>query len=66
MYLDSPLELCRRRGCIVLLDQTQRECALEHHCKEAREDCPLRGHFTGLEFGVVASLEVEDGEQGPG
>lgn len=45
---DSPFEFCPRCGEVVLLDQTQRECATEHHC--AKGDCPLARFFTGIDF----------------
>lgn len=54
MYLDSPFELCRRHGCYVLLDQTVGQCAAEHRCEGSLEDCPLREHFKGTDFGPIA------------
>ena len=55
MYVDSPLELCRRHGCYVLLDQTLRECAAEHHCLSPETECPLKAHFSGIEFEPAAA-----------
>ena len=48
---DSPFELCPVCRQYVLLDQTQRQCASEHHCSDAAR-CPLRSCFTGIEFGA--------------
>lgn len=45
---DSPLEVCRICGEWVLLDQTHKECAREHHCTVER--CPLERYFTGVDF----------------
>ena len=49
---DSPIEACPVCGQIVVLDQTQRECASEHHCSRKIE-CPLRQFFTGLDFSAL-------------
>ena len=53
MYVDSPLEVCPRHGCFVLLDQALRECAAEHKCTGPLEDCPLKAYFSGADFGPV-------------
>ncbi len=45
---DSPLEMCLVCGDWVLLDQTRKECAREHHCTVER--CPLERFFTGFDF----------------
>jgi hypothetical protein len=45
---DSPVGRCERCGEMVLLDQTQRECATEHNCKKS--PCPLQTEFAGREF----------------
>lgn len=55
MYVDSPLEVCPRHGCYVLLDQQLRKCAAEHKCKGPLDACPLKAHFTGKDFGPVAN-----------
>jgi hypothetical protein len=47
---DSPFEFCAICRQYVLLDQTQRQCALEHVCAP-NTTCPLRRYFTGIEFG---------------
>lgn len=54
---DSPIEPCPVCGEMVLLDQTQRECAREHHCRSGTE-CPLQRFFTGIDFSVAQSKEV--------
>lgn len=46
---DSPIGLCPLQRTMVLLDQTQRECAREHGCEDV-ERCPLEGCFTGYDF----------------
>ncbi len=46
---DSPFAFCPRCGEMVLLDQTQRECAREHGC--TKEPCPLGEWFGGIDFG---------------
>lgn len=46
--LDSPFERCPVCGEIVLLDQTQRQCAREHGCDDATP-CPLLRWFEGVE-----------------
>ena len=48
---DSPFEYCKACKEYVLLDQTQRQCALEHRCAEPAK-CALRRYFTGIEFGA--------------
>lgn len=40
---DSPLYRCESCGEFVLLDQTVRECADEHHCNAA--SCPVAAAF---------------------
>jgi hypothetical protein len=36
---------------MVLLDETQRECAREHGC-HPETPCPLQKYFTGIDFSV--------------
>ena len=43
-FLDSPIGRCEAEHTMVLTDQTQRECALEHGCPPGR-NCPLDGCF---------------------
>ena len=59
MYVDSPLEYCPRKGCYVLLDQTQRTCAEEHRCTGSAEDCPLRPYFSGVDFADAANDDTK-------
>ena len=54
---DSPIEPCPVCGQMVLLDQTQRECAVEHHCS-SETPCPLRACFTGIDFHIPQSKEA--------
>ncbi len=53
---DSPIEPCLVCGQMVVLDQTQVECAREHHCG-SETACPLRKFFTGLDFSAVLAKE---------
>ena len=46
---DSPFEYCNVCKEYVLLDQTKRQCAVEHRCAD-RAHCPLARFFTGIEF----------------
>ena len=39
-FIDSPISSCNAVREMVLTDQTQRECALEHGCPPGR-NCPL-------------------------
>jgi len=43
-FFDSPVGRCEVVGELVLLDETQRECAREHGCAPGQA-CPLRGYF---------------------
>jgi len=43
---DSPIEKCVVCGQIVLLDQTQGECAREHGC--GSRECALGKYFEGI------------------
>lgn len=43
-YFDSPVGRCEIVREMVLLDQTQADCAREHACRRTRK-CPLRAHF---------------------
>ena len=45
---DSPIERCAVCGEVVLIDQTQRECASEHGCGDRK--CPLHEFFEGTSF----------------
>ncbi|QWT44903.1 hypothetical protein [Azospira inquinata] len=44
-YFDSPIGRCEAVKEMVLMDQTQGQCAREHHCPAGRT-CPLAGCFT--------------------
>jgi len=45
---DSPFTWCAKCGEVVLLDQTQCECAAEHRCGDIA--CPLLEMFSGIDF----------------
>lgn len=53
---DSPIGRCEAVKEMVLLDETQIECAREHDCPPGR-NCPLDGCFT-----PVSGLSEEDAE----
>jgi len=53
---DSPIDRCPVCGQMVLLDQTQVECAREHRCS-ADAECPLQQYFTGIDFSVTQPKE---------
>ena len=53
---DSPIDKCPVCGQMVLLDQTQFECAREHHCSSDTV-CPLMKYFTGIDFSVAQTKE---------
>lgn len=46
--IDSPFEICPVCNEYVLLDQTQGQCAREHHCENIK--CPLARFFEGREM----------------
>lgn len=46
-FIDSPISRCEAVREMVLTDQTQRECALEHGCPRGRM-CPLDGCFAEI------------------
>jgi hypothetical protein len=53
---DSPIGRCEAVKEMVLLDETQSECAHEHGCPPGRQ-CPLDGYFT-----PKSGLSEEDAE----
>ena len=42
--IDISVSRCEEAGEMVLTDQTQHECAMEHHCPKGTK-CPLDGCF---------------------
>ena len=50
---DSPIERCTVCGQVVLLDQTQEECATEHGC--GRRECALEKYFEGIRINTEQS-----------
>jgi hypothetical protein len=55
--IDSPFELCPVCDEYVFLDQTQGQCAREHHCGNAK--CPLQRFFVGREVPEPARAATE-------
>lgn len=53
---DSPFDFCPHCGEIVLLDQTQIECAREHQC-DPKQVCGLQNLFTGIDFSMPQKKE---------
>ncbi|MBN9696571.1 MAG: hypothetical protein J0L85_12320 [Zoogloea sp.] len=43
-FIDSPISRCEAVREMVLTDQTQGQCAIEHECPPGRR-CPLDGCF---------------------
>jgi len=60
--LDSPFDFCPHCRQYVLLDQTQRECAREHECRD-RPACPLQCFFTGIEFRTTHNTKARKSKQ---
>lgn len=60
---DSPFDYCPHCGEMVLLDQTQRECAEEHRCGNV--ECPLRNCFSGFDFRLAQAEKGKKHESGP-
>ena len=59
-FFDSPFERCAICDAYVVLDQTQQECADEHHCQTER--CPLSSFFAR---GVARRLPPRDEPKPP-
>jgi hypothetical protein len=56
---DAPISRCDAVGELVVTDQTQAECATEHHCPPDRI-CPLRGYFcavSGISESTLTMIE---------
>ena len=60
---DSPFDACPVCRQVVLLDQTQAQCAREHACPAAG-GCPLEAYFTGVEC-AAAGRKVRARLPGP-
>lgn len=59
---DSPFEHCPVCGQMVVLDQTQSECAAGHTCAPGTK-CPLQQYFTGVDadpFPAKENLREQD------
>jgi hypothetical protein len=46
-YFDGPISRCEAAHAMVMTDQTQRQCALEHACPPGQA-CPLDGCFAAV------------------
>lgn len=46
---DAPISRCEAMRCMVITDQTRRQCAWEHGCPPQMK-CPLASCFTGVEI----------------
>ena len=66
-FIDSPISRCEAVREMVLTDQTQRQCALEHGCPPGRE-CPLDTCFAEIsgvtEAATLEQLAVADAAHG--
>ena len=52
-FFDSPIEYCPIANKYVLLDQTQKACALEEGC--GGHGCPLENYFAPVTEGETGS-----------
>lgn len=59
-FIDSPIGRCEAVREMVLLDETQIECAREHECPPGR-DCPLAGCFYEIS-GIGPTAVLHPGE----
>jgi hypothetical protein len=57
-FFDAPISPCDAVQEMVLTDQTQRQCALEHGCPPGR-NCPLNGCFAEIS-GVSEEASCEE------
>lgn len=57
-FIDSPISRCEAVREMVLTDQTQRQCALEHGCPPGRE-CPLDTCFAEIS-GVTEAATLRE------
>ena len=62
-FIDSPISRCEAVREMVLTDQTQGQCALEHGCPPGR-NCPLDGCFAEIsgitEAAVIAEVAAAE------
>ena len=65
--IDSPIGRCEAVHEMVLLDETQQECACEHGCPPGF-DCPLAGYFAKVSGLLTRPLNMftEQHTQRPG
>ena len=57
-FIDSPISRCEAVREMVLTDQTQGQCALEHGCPPGR-NCPLDGCFAEISGVTEAAVVAE-------
>lgn len=57
-FIDSPISRCEAVREMVLTDQTQGQCALEHGCPPGR-NCPLDGCFAEISGVTEAAVIAE-------
>ena len=57
-FIDSPISRCEAVREMVLTDQTQGQCALEHGCPPGR-NCPLEGCFAEISGITEAAVIAE-------
>jgi len=58
-FIDSPISRCEAVREMVLTDQTQGQCALEHGCPPGR-NCPLDGCFAEISGVTEAAHHVQE------
>jgi len=56
--LDAPIARCEAARTMVVLDETQMECAAEHECPPGRK-CPLQGCFAKVSGLYEAHPELD-------
>lgn len=56
-YVDSPICRCELMRAMVLTDQTQQQCAVEHECPPGTV-CPLRNCFPESQESVTGQVTV--------
>lgn len=66
-FFDAPISRCEAAQALVVTDQTQHQCALEHGCPPGRE-CPLGTCFARVsgvtETENLAAMAVAEPRQG--
>lgn len=57
---DAPISRCEVMRVMVITDQTQHQCAVEHGCAD-NTACPLEDCFSGVEIPVAVTKMPETG-----